>query len=129
MFGWQRVHTNRAIVLDILVCAVLAAVLGFLIFILQPFGERLPVFMGVAGMLGGLQFLRRRKPVSPNLSDSTSTSPRRFSSGLAGQLLTPLMVSWLGLIGWAEMSPGGQQPAAKREASWTCQARRVKSMN
>jgi len=28
------------------------------------------------------------------------------------------MVSWLSLIAWAEMSPGGQQPAPKREASW-----------
>ncbi len=118
MPGWQRVHPNKAIARDILVCAFLAAVLGFLIFTLQPFGERLPVFMGVAGMLGGLHFLRRRKPVSPNFSDSIPTVPKRFSTRLARQLLTPLMVSWLGLIAWAEMSPGGQKPAPKREASW-----------
>ena len=118
MLGWQRVDSSRTIALDIFVSAVLVAVLGFLIFTLQPFGARLPVFIGVAGGLGGLKLLRRRKPVSPNFLDSVPSFPRRFSSGLARQLLTPLMVSWLGLIAWAEMSPGGQQPAPKHEESW-----------
>ena len=111
MLGWHHVHPNKAIALDILVCAVLATVLGCLIFALQPFGARLPFFMGVAGVLGGLQLLRRRPPVFANFTDSIPTSCKRFSSRLARHLLTAFMVSWLGLIAWAEVSPGGQQPA------------------
>jgi endonuclease/exonuclease/phosphatase family metal-dependent hydrolase len=118
MLVWQPVPSNRSIALAILVGAVMAAVLGFLIFTLQPFGGRLPTFSGVAVVLIGLQLLRRRKPLAANVSDSIPTSLRKISSGLARHLLNAFMVSWLGLIAWAEMSPGGQQPAPKSETSW-----------
>jgi len=118
MAGWLRVHPNKAIALDILVSTVLATVVGFLIFTLQPFSERLPVFVGVAVVLGGLQLLQRRKLFAPDLADSIPTVSRRFSSELARHFLTPLLVGWLALVAWAEVSPGGQEPTLKHEASW-----------
>ncbi len=118
MYGWQHAHPRGAVVLEILISAILVAAIGFLIFVLQPFGKRTPVFVGAAGVLAGLHFPRRQKPVSPNLAEWVAASPRPFRPRLLKPLLTLFLMSWLGLIAWAEICPGGEPPTQKGDAEW-----------
>ena len=118
MLEWQKLDAKSAFALEILLSAILAVVVSFLIFLLQPFGDRFPVFVCAAGVLAGLQFSRRRKPLSTIPMDSLPAPRRRSGSSLLRTLLMLSMVSWLGLIAWAEMAPGGQPPAPKEDAEW-----------
>jgi endonuclease/exonuclease/phosphatase family metal-dependent hydrolase len=97
---------------------VAVVILGGLVFVLQPFGERIPVFIGVAAILGLLHIPR---PLRVRPAGNAATLPPLVATqsrlALARRALAALLACWLGLIAWAELSPGGPQPALQAEPS------------
>jgi endonuclease/exonuclease/phosphatase family metal-dependent hydrolase len=114
---YDRIHVHEtwiSLFSLIVLGAVALAILGGLVLVLQPFGERMPVFIGVAAILGLLQISRRVRPAA-NAASLVPPAPTRSRSALTRRALAALLVGWLGLIAWAELSPGGPQPALQSE--------------
>jgi endonuclease/exonuclease/phosphatase family metal-dependent hydrolase len=101
----------------LVVAAVQASAVGVLVFTLQPFGARGPTFLGVAGVLGGLECLRRFKPTRDVSGAPGARLPWKRGSILTRRPLGLLLLGWLCLIGWAEISPGGQDVPPKADSA------------
>ena len=115
MFQRNRLeHARLRMSLDHVLAGILTALAGCLIFVLQPFGLRGPAFLGVAAALGALQFLRKAEPASPLAPGLAVRGPKRSSLARVRRSLSALCVIWLGLIAWAEASPGGQAHPSRR---------------
>ncbi len=99
------------------------ALVGFLALALQPFGARWSTFLGVVAMLGGLCWLHRASPAAQGDAPRAGLLPGPRARPRA-RFLPPLLLGWLGLIAWAEVSPGGQyvspkaDPAQIRVVTW-----------
>jgi endonuclease/exonuclease/phosphatase family metal-dependent hydrolase len=104
---------TASFLLALIVATLQVAVVGILMFILQPFGERGPTFLAVAGILGFLEGVRWFSPFSRVPGAPVAGSLRSRRSIVSRRLLSSLLLAWLGLIAWAEISPGGQDVGPK----------------
>jgi endonuclease/exonuclease/phosphatase family metal-dependent hydrolase len=92
----------------------LTVLVGFLIFSLQPFGMRWRAFLVIATMLVMLQLPGCAELARARTARWILPGPRPFTVAQARHWLSALLLVWLGLLTWAEASPGGQIPLSQR---------------
>lgn len=91
-------------------CIVVLAGVVLAVFVLQPFGDRGWAFGSVSAILVGIVWSMRR-PIRPE-----HASPWRVSL-LTRKVLVVVLCTWLGLIAWSALTPGGAMPPPKTDAS------------
>jgi endonuclease/exonuclease/phosphatase family metal-dependent hydrolase len=117
-FLMKPLHNLAPTLLGALTVVGLVALLGVLvagIFALYPFGHDWAVAAVIGVLLVGILFgprLRHAPALEP--SATTRTNPRRIL-GHARKPLAAVLVGWLGLIGWSQLSPGGPPPEPKTD--------------
>ncbi len=90
----------------------LLGVCGLAIFSLNPLGYDVLVAAAVSAVLAWLLF-RIRRQARPTASPTRCQAWFRKTVGLGRGVVIALLASWLGLIGWARLSPAGTPPPPK----------------